>query len=61
MPRPKKPKPPRTRDSKKQPVTVGKLPVVKCELCKRKMAFRPDKTTGQKVLNDHYKQVHGIG
>lgn len=61
MPRPKKQKPPRVRDGKKQEVIVGRLPLVKCELCKRKMAYQPAKTTGQKVLNDHYKKVHGIG
>jgi len=59
--RPKKQHQPRVKDDTKQEVTVGRQPVVQCELCRRKMAYQPKKTTGQKVLNDHYKRVHGIG
>ncbi len=63
MPRPKKTPELRTSEGRgvKHEVTVGRLPLVKCELCKKKMAYQPKKTTGQKVLNDHYKKVHGIG
>jgi len=63
MPRSKKTPRLRTSEGKgvKHKVTVGQLPLVQCELCKKKMAYQPKKTTASKVLTDHYKKVHGIG
>jgi hypothetical protein len=39
-----------------QPVTVTKLPVVQCQVCRKKMAHRPGEAS--KVLTKHYEKEH---
>ena len=38
------------------PVTVTQLPVTRCEICKRTVAYRPG--TLSEALTDHYRQAH---
>jgi hypothetical protein len=38
------------------PVTVTQLPVTRCQICDRTVAYRPGDLT--KVLTDHYRQAH---
>jgi len=63
MPRPKRTPDLRTSEGRgvKHEVTTGRLPQVKCDICKRKFAYKPKETTGQETLAAHYKKVHGIG
>jgi hypothetical protein len=42
--------------SRRFPVTVTRLPVVRCEICRRTMAHRPGKAS--EVLTEHYRQAH---
>lgn len=58
-PRPKKHKKDRTKDNKKQPVTVGRLPVVKCgeRGCGWSKAVLPGQNAS-KLLTDHYRDKH---
>ncbi|HEV2451046.1 MAG TPA: hypothetical protein VGS62_03870 [Streptosporangiaceae bacterium] len=37
-------------------MTVSRLPVVRCQICKRTMAHRPGKAS--EVLTEHYRQAH---
>lgn len=45
---------------KPEPVTVGKLPMFRCSLCKQKIFFDPRKTTAAKVMAKHYKDEHAL-
>ena len=38
------------------PVTVTQLPVTRCEICKRTVAYRPG--TLSEALTGHYGQAH---
>ena len=38
------------------PVTVNQLPVTRCEICHRTVAYRPG--TLSEVLTEHYRQAH---
>ncbi|HEY3956916.1 MAG TPA: hypothetical protein VGM53_26395 [Streptosporangiaceae bacterium] len=38
------------------PVTVTRLPVVRCEICKRTVAHRPGEAS--QVLTEHYRREH---
>jgi hypothetical protein len=38
------------------PVTVTHLPVVRCDICRRTMAYRPGQVSV--VLTEHYRKVH---
>jgi hypothetical protein len=38
------------------PVTVSRLPVVRCQVCQRTMAHQPGKAG--EVLTDHYRRAH---
>jgi hypothetical protein len=41
---------------KNSPVTVTHLPVVRCKLCQRTVAYRPGQASA--VLTEHYRRVH---
>ena len=38
------------------PVTVTQLPVTRCEICRRTVAYRPG--TLSEVLTEHYRRDH---
>jgi hypothetical protein len=38
------------------PVTVTQLPVVRCEICRRTVAYRPGQASA--VLTEHYRRAH---
>jgi hypothetical protein len=43
-------------DSSRFPVTVTRLPVTRCEVCGRTLAYRPGKAS--EVLTAHYNKMH---
>jgi hypothetical protein len=43
-------------NSRRFPVTVTQLPVMRCQVCKRTVAYRPGKAS--EVLTEHYRRVH---
>jgi hypothetical protein len=45
-----------SRSSRHFPVTVSQLPVVRCQICKRTVAYRPGKIS--EVLTEHYRRAH---
>jgi len=49
---------PARTNAKAGQVTTSKLPVVKCSLCRKKMAYDPGKTTPSKVLTEHFRKEH---
>jgi hypothetical protein len=42
--------------SSRFPVTVTQLPVVRCQICKRTLPYRPGQTSA--VLTSHYAEMH---
>jgi hypothetical protein len=38
------------------PVTVTQLPLIRCRICHRTVAYRPGKPT--EALTEHYRRVH---
>jgi hypothetical protein len=38
------------------PVTVTQLPVVRCQICQRTVAYRPGQVSA--VLTEHYRREH---
>jgi hypothetical protein len=38
------------------PVTVTHLPVMRCQICQRTVAYRPDQASA--VLTEHYRRMH---
>jgi hypothetical protein len=38
------------------PVTVTRLPVTRCQICKRTLAYRPGEASI--VLTEHYRRMH---
>jgi hypothetical protein len=42
--------------SRRFPVTVTQLPVTRCQICHRTVAFRPGSLT--EVLTEHYRRAH---
>ncbi len=42
--------------SRRFPVTVTQLPVTRCEICHRTVAYRPG--TLSEVLTEHYRRAH---
>jgi hypothetical protein len=42
--------------SRRFPVTVTQLPVTRCEVCRRTVAYRPGRLS--EVLTEHYCRVH---
>jgi hypothetical protein len=43
-------------DSSRFPVTVTRLPVTRCQICGRTLAYRPGKASD--VLTEHYNRMH---
>jgi len=43
-------------DSSRFPVTVTRLPVTRCEICGRTLAYRPGQAST--VLTQHYNRMH---
>jgi hypothetical protein len=44
-------------NSRRFPVTVTQLPVIRCEVCLRTMACRPGQQASA-VLTEHYRRLH---
>ena len=42
--------------SSRFPVTVTRLPVTRCKICRRTMAYRPGQASA--VLTEHYRRTH---
>jgi len=42
--------------SRRFPVTVTQLPVTRCQICHRTVAYRPGTVT--EVLTEHYRRAH---
>ena len=42
--------------SRRFPVIVTQLPVIRCQICNRTVAYRPGKLT--EVLTEHYGRAH---
>jgi hypothetical protein len=42
--------------SRRFPVTVTHLPVTRCQICRRTVAYRPGSLS--EVLTEHYRQTH---
>jgi hypothetical protein len=42
--------------SRRFPVTVTQLPVTRCEICRRTVAYRPGRLS--EVLTEHYRRAH---
>jgi hypothetical protein len=42
--------------SRRFPVTVTQLPVTRCQICHRTVAYRPGSLS--EVLTDHYRRAH---
>jgi hypothetical protein len=42
--------------SRRFPVTVTQLPVTRCQICQRTVAYSPGNLT--EVLTEHYRRVH---
>src|SRR6476646_9646099 len=42
--------------SRRFPVTVTRLPVARCQICHRTVAYRPGKAS--EVLTEHYRRAH---
>ncbi|MGE5288304.1 MAG: hypothetical protein ACM3ML_14130 [Micromonosporaceae bacterium] len=38
------------------PVTVTQLPVTRCQICRRTIAYRPGQASA--VLTEHYRRAH---
>ena len=38
------------------PVTVTQLPVTRCEICHRTVAYRPGRLS--EILTEHYRRAH---
>ena len=43
-------------ESSRFPVTVSRLPVTRCEVCGRTLAYRPGQASA--VLTQHYNRMH---
>jgi hypothetical protein len=43
-------------NSRRFPVTVTHLPVTRCQICDRTVAYRPGKIS--EVLTEHYRRAH---
>ena len=43
-------------DSARFPVTVTRLPVTRCKICARTLAYRPGQASA--VLTQHYHRMH---
>jgi hypothetical protein len=45
-----------TSQSRRFPVTVTRLPVTRCQICRQTLAYRPGSLS--EVLTEHYRQAH---
>ena len=45
-----------TSQSRRFPVTITHLPVTRCQICHRTVAYRPGSLSD--VLTEHYRQAH---
>lgn len=45
-----------TSATRRFPVTVTRLPVTRCQICQRTIAYRPGEASS--VLTEHYRRVH---
>jgi hypothetical protein len=45
-----------TSATRRFPVTVSRLPVTRCQICKRTLAYRPGEASN--VLTEHYRRMH---
>jgi hypothetical protein len=45
-----------TSGSRRFPVTVTRLPVTRCQICRRTVAYRPGRLS--EVLTEHYRRAH---
>jgi hypothetical protein len=45
-----------SKPSRRFPVTITQLPVVRCEICQRTVAHRPGQAS--RVLTEHYRREH---
>lgn len=45
-----------TSSSRRFPVTVTHLPLTRCEICNRTVAYRPGKVS--EALTEHYRRAH---
>ena len=45
-----------TSQARRFPVTVTHLPVARCQICHRTVAYRPGSLS--EVLTEHYRQAH---
>ena len=45
-----------TPQSRRFPVTVTQLPVTRCQICHRTVAYRPGSLSD--VLTEHYRRAH---
>jgi hypothetical protein len=45
-----------TSRSRRFPVTVTRLPLTRCQICHRTVAYRPGSLT--EVLTEHYRRAH---
>jgi hypothetical protein len=45
-----------TSNSRRFPVTVTQLPVTRCHICHRTVAYRPGNLS--EVLTEHYRRAH---
>jgi hypothetical protein len=43
-------------NSRRSPVIVTHLPVTRCQICRRTVAYRPGSLS--EVLTEHYRRVH---
>ena len=43
-------------NSRRFPVTVTQLPLTRCQICRRTVAYRPGKVS--EVLTEHYRRAH---
>jgi hypothetical protein len=45
-----------TAETRRFPVTVSRLPVTRCQICQRTIAYRPGEASS--VLTEHYRRSH---
>jgi hypothetical protein len=45
-----------TSGARRFPVTISRLPVIRCQLCQRTMACRPGQASD--ILTEHYRREH---
>jgi hypothetical protein len=43
-------------NSRRFPVTVTRLPVTRCQICRRTLAYRPGALS--QTLTEHYRRAH---